>query len=55
MCGTRDLGIEWPQWHALMCEEQVAVDVSVVCPRDVENMLLEQTWMALLEEMGSKA
>ena len=37
---TRDLGIKWPQWHTLMFEEQVAVDMRVVFPQDVKKMLL---------------
>ena len=42
MCENRDLGTKWPQWHNLMFQEQVAVDMRVVCPRDVRKMLLEQ-------------
>ena len=42
---TRDLGIKWPQWHTLMLEEQVAVDMRVVCPQDAKNMLLKQARM----------
>ena len=30
MCETRDLGIQWLQWHTLLFEGQVAVDMSVV-------------------------
>ena len=26
-CETRDLGIQWPQWHTLLFEGQVAVDM----------------------------
>ena len=44
-CETRDLGIMWPQWHTLLFEEQVAVDIRVVCPQDVEKMLLKQASM----------
>ena len=29
-CATRDLGIQRPQWHTLLFEEQVAVDMRVV-------------------------
>ena len=43
MCETRDLGIKWPQRHTLMFEDQVAVNMRVVCPRDVKKMLLKQT------------
>ena len=56
MCETPDLGIKWPQWYTLLFEEQVAVDMRVVCPQDVKKMLLKQgrmvywkTWAAKLE------
>ena len=39
---TRDLGIKWPQWHTLLCEEQVKVDMRVVCRQDVTKMLVKQ-------------
>ena len=45
MCETRDLGIQWLQWHTLLFEGQVAVDMSVVWPHDVKRMLLEQAKM----------
>ena len=32
MWKTRDLGIKCPQWHTLLFEAQVAVDMRVVCP-----------------------
>ena len=42
MCETRNLGIEWTQWHTLMFEGQEKVDMGVVCPHDVKKMLLKQ-------------
>ena len=42
MSETRDLDIKWPQWHTLLFEGQVAVDMRVVCPRDVKKMLVKQ-------------
>ena len=42
MCEIRDPGIRWPQFHTLVFEEQVVVDMSVVCPQDVKKMLLKQ-------------
>ena len=33
MCETGDLGIKWPQWHALIFEGQGKVDVKLVCPK----------------------
>ena len=42
MCETRDLGIWWPQWHALIFEGQTRVDMRYVCLKDVKKMLLRQ-------------
>ena len=42
MCETRDVGIKWPQWHALIFEGQVGVDMRYVSPKDVEKMLVKQ-------------
>ena len=50
MCETRDLGIKWPPWHTLLFEGQRRVDMRVVCPRDVQNMLLND----LLEKVGDQ-
>ena len=38
-CETTDLGCGFPCWHALLFEEGVIVDIKVVCPQDVKNML----------------
>ena len=51
---TRDLGIKWPQRHTLLFE-QVAVDMRVVCPQDVEKDASEESQDGLSEEMGSQA
>ena len=51
---TRGLGTQWPQWHTLMFEGQVAVDMRVVCPPDVEKMLLKQARMGAVEEKSSQ-
>ena len=51
---TRVLGVKWPQWHTLLFEEQVAVDMWVVCPQDVKKMLLKQVRMNCWEEMAAK-
>ena len=40
MCETSNLGIKWSQWHTLMFEGQVRVDMRYVCPKDVKKMLL---------------
>ena len=42
VCEIRDLGIKWPQRHTLLFEEQVVVDMRVVCPQDVNKMLQKQ-------------
>ena len=55
MCETRDLGVTWPQWLALIFEGQVRVDIRYVCPKDVKKMLLKQARSALLDEVGSEA
>ena len=36
-CETRDLGTQWPHWHTLTFEGQVAVDMRVVFPQDVKK------------------
>ena len=46
---TSDLAIKWPQWRFLLLDALVAVDMRVVCPKDVKNMLLKQSRM-----VGSK-
>ena len=33
MCVNRDLGIKWPQWHTLMFDRQIRVDMRYVCPK----------------------
>ena len=40
-----------PHWHSLMLWRQVAVDMRVVCPQDVKNLLVKQTekWAATHE------
>ena len=45
LCETRDLDIESPHWHTLLFEGQVVVDMRVVCPQDVKNMLLKEARM----------
>ena len=55
MCGTRDLGIKWPQWHTLIVEGQTRVDMRYVCSRDVKKMLSRQAQVSQLEGVGSEA
>ena len=42
MCETLDLGIKWPQWHTLIFEGRVRVDMRYVCPKYVKKMSLGQ-------------
>ena len=56
MCETRDLGIKCRLWHTQLFEEQVKVDMRVVCPQVVKKMHLKQariflwnTWTATRE------
>ena len=53
---TRALGIRRPQWHALMYEEQVTVDMRVVCPQNVSQVPLKQARLVgLLEDTENNA
>ena len=45
MCEYRAVGSKWAQWHTLHSEEQVTVDMRVVCPEDVKKMVLKQARM----------
>ena len=54
MCETRDLCIKWPQWHTLLFEGQVKVDMRVVCPQDVNNVLLKQVRMVYWKKLEAK-
>ena len=54
VCETRDLGIKWSQWHTLLFERQVAVDMRVVCPQDVKKMLLKQARMVYWKKLAAK-
>ena len=51
-------GIKWLQWHTLMFEGDIRVDVRHVCPKDVKKMLLQRArtvywkkWAAKHEEL----
>ena len=50
---TRDLDISWPQWHTLLFEAHVAMDMRVVCPQDVKKMQLKQARMVHWKRLGS--
>ena len=54
MCEPRALDIRWPQWHTFVFEEQVAVDMRVVCMQDGKVMLLKQAWMACWKRRAAK-
>ena len=53
-CGCRS-GIKWPQWHSLVFEGQVRVDMRHVCPKRREEDALETGQVSLVEEVGSEA
>ena len=42
MWETSNLGIKWPQWHTLIFEGLVRVELRKVCPKDVKKMSLGQ-------------
>ena len=42
LCDTRDLGMKLLQWHTLILEGQVKVEMRYVCPKVVKKMLLKQ-------------
>ena len=44
-CETLDLGVKWPQWQTMPFEEQMAVDMRVVCPQEFKHMHLKQARM----------
>ena len=47
VCETRDLGVQWPRWHTLLFEEQVAV------PAGCEEDACFTSQDGLLEDVGS--
>ena len=55
MCETRVLGMNLPQWHTLLFEGQVAVDMRVVCPQDEKQNASETSQDGPLEKLGSEA
>ena len=55
MCGTRDLGIKWHCWHTLVFSDEAKNDMRNVCPRDVENMLVQRTRSAYWKKCAGKA
>ena len=58
MRGTRDLGFKWPQWHTLMFSDEIAIDMMLVCPKDVQKMLVQRArsvyWKKLAAKHGYK-
>ena len=51
---TCDLGIQWTQWHTLLFEGQVAVDMESGLPAGCEEDASEIGQDSLLEEVGSQ-
>ena len=54
LCETRDLGIKWRQWHSLIFEGQVKVDMRYVCPTNVKKMLLKQARSTYRKKWAAK-
>ena len=54
MCESRDLGIEWPQWHTLVLEGDGRIDMRYV-PERCEEDAVAAGHVSLLEEVGNKA
>ena len=54
MCETRDLGIQWPQWHTFLFNGQGRVDMRLFCPRDVKKMLLKQVRTTYCKKWASR-
>ena len=52
-CETRDEGIKWPQWHTLPLGGQVAVDMRVGWPEDVNKMLLKEARMVYWKRLAA--
>ena len=53
ICETGDLGIKWTQWHTLLFERQVSVDIGWFARRTKNASEASQD--GPLNEMGSKA
>ena len=54
MCGTRDLGIMWPQWHTSIFEGDRNIDMRDVCPKDVKKMLLQRARAVYWKKWAAK-
>ena len=54
MCETRDLGIKWPHWHALIFEGEARIDMRYVCPKDVKKMLVQQAGSLCWKKWAAK-
>ena len=49
---TKDFGIGWPQWHALMFYEKTVVDMMKLCPQDVKKLFIQRAREGAVEELG---
>ena len=54
MCETRDVGIKWPEWHTMIFEGQIRIDMRYVCPKDVKQMLLQQARSVYWKKWAAK-
>ena len=55
MCETRDLGKRWPQWHILLCSDEIKIDMRLVCPKGRQKDADTEGSISVLEDVGSKA
>ena len=46
--------VKEPQWHTLIFEGQVQVDMRYVCPKDVKKMLLRQARKTFRKKWAAK-
>ena len=54
LCEARYLGTKWRQWHTLIFEEQVQLDMRYVCPRDAKKKLLKQARTTFWKKWAAK-
>ena len=50
----RDLGITSPRWHTLVFSNEVTIDMSCVCPKDVRKTLVQRARSVNREKWTAK-
>ena len=53
MCGTRELGIKWTQWHTMIFEGETRIEICL--PKRREENARATGQICLLEEVGNEA